>query len=96
MLENPEYLEYMMPLMRADLAVLETYRFPERAPLTCPVVALGGEDDMVCLPDELVRWGEVTTGRFTRRTFPGGHFYLFDAREPFLSFLRETFESLVG
>jgi surfactin synthase thioesterase subunit len=93
LLASSEYVEFMLPMLRADLAVLETYRFEPRPPLTCPIVAIGGQDDRRYLPDELDGWRELTVGRFEKRVFPGGHFYLVEQRKLFLAYLRELFET---
>ena len=87
-----DYRDYMLPLARADLAVIETYRYTPRPHLTCPVFAVGGEHDRTCPPEELEAWRDQTTGAFNRRLFPGGHFYLFEGPQ-FLEFLRTTLAS---
>ena len=90
LLANRDYLDFMVPLVRADLSVIETYRYTTRPPLTCPVVAVGGEDDATCLLEELEGWRDQTTGSFNLRRFAGGHFHLFERRQPFLDYLRDT------
>jgi medium-chain acyl-[acyl-carrier-protein] hydrolase len=73
-LENRQLMEIMLPLLRADFQLCETYECPPRPPLSCPVTALRGVDD----PDvqSLDAWCEVTTGRCSIRVFPGDHFFL--------------------
>jgi medium-chain acyl-[acyl-carrier-protein] hydrolase len=88
LLASREYVEFMMPMMRADLAVIETYRFTPRPPLTCPVLALAGEDDRIYPPDTLDGWRDLTVGRFDKRVFQGGHFYLHEHRKALLDYLR--------
>lgn len=90
LLNSDQYRDFMLPLMRADLAVIETYHYTPRPPLTCPVVVVGGEQDQVCLPEQLDGWRAHTTGRYSRRLFPGGHFHMFEQRERFVDFLRQT------
>ncbi|MFE0463179.1 thioesterase II family protein [Kitasatospora sp. NPDC058965] len=74
-LAEPELLELLLPILRADFAVVSSYRRPEGPLLDCPVTVLGGAEDTVT-PAELERWRAVTTGRSSLHTFPGGHFYL--------------------
>jgi surfactin synthase thioesterase subunit len=92
LLASAEYLAMMLPMLRADLAVIETYRFEPRPPLTCPVVAVGGQDDQAYLPEELDGWRDLTVGRFERKLFPGGHFYLVPQRKLLLEYLRPQLE----
>ena len=93
LLANRDYCDFLLPVMRADLAVVETYRYTPRPPLSCPMIAVGGDDDDVCPREELEPWRELTTGPFRLRIFPGRHFHLFEQRQPFLDFLRETLSS---
>jgi medium-chain acyl-[acyl-carrier-protein] hydrolase len=80
LLANREIMEMLLPTLRADMAVCETYRHLPAAPLACPVSALGGVDDPELGTAELDPWGRETAGAFTRRLFPGGHFFVNTAR----------------
>lgn len=75
-LDNPELLALHLPVVRADLAVNETYRYRAETPLSTTLTALGGDADPKVQATELAAWAEHTTARFTQRTAPGGHFYL--------------------
>lgn len=78
MLENPDILELVLPALRADYRVLGTYRGPSGGPLTTGVTALIGDSDPIATVEDAHTWREHTTGDFTVKVFPGGHFYLFD------------------
>jgi medium-chain acyl-[acyl-carrier-protein] hydrolase len=75
-LEHPELMELMLPLLRADFALVETYRFEAEAPLACPIVAFGGQDDHEVPIADVEAWRLHTTSTFSYRVFPGGHFFL--------------------
>ncbi|MFF6995240.1 thioesterase II family protein [Streptomyces sp. NPDC008313] len=76
MLGDPEVLRMILPAVRNDYRAAETYRHRPGPPLSCPVVALVGDDDPQVTDDEARAWAEHTTGGFTLRTFTGGHFFL--------------------
>jgi medium-chain acyl-[acyl-carrier-protein] hydrolase len=76
LLANPELMEMMLPLLRADFELIETVPYLERPHLTCPVTALGGTADQDVLPAHLEAWGELSSGKFRMRMFPGDHFFL--------------------
>ncbi|MGW1727859.1 thioesterase II family protein [Streptomyces sp. NPDC002306] len=78
MLDNPEILEIVLPALRADYRALGTYRWQESAPLTTPVSVLVGDSDPMVTVQEAHTWREHTSGDFTLKVFPGGHFYLAD------------------
>jgi medium-chain acyl-[acyl-carrier-protein] hydrolase len=75
-LENPELLELIMPTLRADFAVVETYSYVEGAPLGVPITAFGGAQDPMVPREQLDAWREQTTGAFRVCMVPGGHFFL--------------------
>jgi surfactin synthase thioesterase subunit len=79
-LENPELVQLMLPFLRADFTVFETYQYREEPPLACPITAFGGVSDDYVRPEALEAWAQETTGGFSVRVFPGGHFFLQDHR----------------
>lgn len=82
--QHRELLDMMVPLLRADFAVLETYEYREAPPLDCPISALGGLDDDEVKRGELAAWRRQTTSAFTLRMFPGHHFFLRDTKNAVL------------
>ena len=79
-LQNPDLMQWLVPVLRADFAVNERYAYVDEAPLACPVSAFGGLQDPVIRQEDLDAWREQTRGRFRLRLFPGNHFFLDSAR----------------
>lgn len=75
---DPDLLALLLPTIRADFALNETYTYAAGPLLACPISALGGVEDDHVNPDELEAWAKETHGDFSIRMFPGGHFYLRD------------------
>lgn len=75
-LEHPELMQLMLPLLRADFSVVETYRYHPGALLDCPVTAFGGLQDVEVSRQHLEAWGELTNAAFSLRMLPGDHFFL--------------------
>jgi medium-chain acyl-[acyl-carrier-protein] hydrolase len=75
-LENAELIRIVTPLLRADFELVQTYLYEAGAPLTCPITAFGGIDDLEVTRDDLSGWQEQTAGRFTAITLPGDHFFI--------------------
>jgi medium-chain acyl-[acyl-carrier-protein] hydrolase len=75
-LAEPELLELFIPIMRADMAVLESYAYSEEPPLPVPITVFCGEGDKEIAVAALDAWGRHTSAAFDVRTFSGGHFYL--------------------
>jgi surfactin synthase thioesterase subunit len=63
-------------VMRAYLAIFETYAFGVGAPLTVPLLAMSGLADPHVTREEALAWAAQTTGRFESEFFPGGHFFI--------------------
>lgn len=78
MLEDNGLLERMQPLLAADFSVNERYTYRSGQPLSIPITAFGGRDDITAEPSRLAAWREQTTADFTMRTLDGGHFAIFD------------------
>jgi medium-chain acyl-[acyl-carrier-protein] hydrolase len=83
-LAEEELLQLLLPVLRADIQVLETYAYRKEAPLDCPISCFGGEDDRHVSLADLEAWSDETRGLVHVRTFPGGHFFVDTARDEVL------------
>ncbi|MGB7922913.1 MAG: alpha/beta fold hydrolase [Pyrinomonadaceae bacterium] len=75
-MEHAELMQMMIPLLRADFAVSETYAYYEESPLSCPISAYGGLQDFEVPRENLEAWREQTNAAFLLRMLPGDHFFL--------------------
>lgn len=75
-LEDPEMLKMILPAVRADYRAAELYRYRSGPLLSCPVLAMIGDQDAEVTTEEAEAWASHTAGGFGLRVFPGGHFYL--------------------
>jgi medium-chain acyl-[acyl-carrier-protein] hydrolase len=75
-LQEPELMQIFLPILRADLAMVETYVCQPEDPLACPTSAFGGLQDVNVSREVLEAWRAQTRGSFTLEMFPGNHFYL--------------------
>ena len=88
-LEEAELMRIMLPILRADFAVYETYAYSTELPLNCPISAFGGlQDDRVSRGD-LEAWRDQTNASFSLRMFPGDHFFWHTTQLLFLQALSE-------
>ncbi len=74
----PELLQLMLPTLRADFELLETYKYRSEPALPCPISAFGGSEDPLVTEEQLAAWQAQTSGACSLQLFPGGHFYLSD------------------
>lgn len=82
-LEHPELMPLLIPLLRADFSVVGTYRYYPESPLACPITAFGGLHDPEVSREDLEAWREQTVSAFSPRMLPGDHFFLQSA-EPLI------------
>lgn len=88
-LDNDELMELVLPTLRADFSLWETYAYTAGPPLACPIIALGGLGDDMLSRRELDAWRELTTGPFRLRMLPGDHFFLHSAQPLLLQILAQ-------
>lgn len=74
--QSPQLLAMVLPSLRADIRMIESYDYTPGEPLPVDITAIGGTDDVGVGPDRLSGWRPLTAGRFSLRLFPGGHFFL--------------------
>ncbi|MFF2146199.1 thioesterase II family protein [Kitasatospora sp. NPDC058190] len=84
----PELRRLVLPAVRGDYRLIETYPARPDGLLPCPVTALVGADDTELTAEEADGWRQWTSGLFQRLTFPGGHFYLSDRPQEVVSAVR--------
>ena len=78
-LEDARLLAFHLPLLRADLAVNETYRYVPGGALDVPITAFGGDRDPKVDPDEVAAWHLHTRDSFAAHMISGGHFFVQNA-----------------
>ena len=76
LMSNKELMDIVLPSLRADFALFESYRYLSGPPLNCPISTFGGLSDNRVNHDDLEAWRDQTTVSFTIRMFPGDHFFL--------------------
>lgn len=75
-LMHKELVDLMLPILRADFTVYETYTYTREEPLACPITVFGGEQDTLVTVRELQGWREQTHSSFKLCMLPGNHFFL--------------------
>lgn len=74
--QDEELVASLLPMLRADFEVCETYEWHDERPIECAVNAFYGSDDVDVSPDDVRAWADVTSGPFSMTRFSGGHFFL--------------------
>ncbi len=75
-LTNKEYLDLILPGLRADYTMVETYQYIEKNPIQCPITAFGGLEDPTTSQRDLLAWKEETQDNLQVVMLPGDHFFI--------------------
>lgn len=86
--QSEEFLELILPMLRSDLELVESYMSRPGTRLSCPVIAIGGSKDPDVSPQELAGWETVTAGPFRSMVLDGDHFFINNARTSLLQAVR--------
>lgn len=77
-LAEPELLELLLPVLRADFTYLDEYTHTDGEPLPVPVVAYAGRADTAVSRADIQAWDRHTSAGFTLHDIDGDHFFLHD------------------
>jgi medium-chain acyl-[acyl-carrier-protein] hydrolase len=78
-LRDPELMGLVLPVLRADIQVIETWPHTPGEPLDIPISAFGGLDDPGTSRPELEEWRAHTRREFALQMMPGDHFFIHSA-----------------
>jgi medium-chain acyl-[acyl-carrier-protein] hydrolase len=80
-------MQLLLPALRADFALRETYVYADEPTLDCPISAFGGLADRWVSRESLEAWRDQTRAGFSLQLLPGDHFFLADSRPLLLAAL---------
>jgi medium-chain acyl-[acyl-carrier-protein] hydrolase len=94
-LEQPELMRLLVPLLRAEFELCQTYVYEPGPPLDCPISVFGGLEDGEVSHEELESWRPYTTGAFSLRMLPGDHFFIRTSQSQLLEMVSEDLRQLL-
>ncbi len=92
-LAHRELLELLTPILRADFALCESYRYQPESPLDTPVIAFGGLADAAVTTASVDAWSAQTSAAFRACFLPGDHFFINAARPALLAEITGALEA---
>lgn len=75
-LQSDEFMGIYLPILRADLAINETYTYYPEEPIAIPISAFGGSQDHEVSTSGLEAWSTQTSEDYKLRLLPGGHLFI--------------------
>ncbi|GIM87129.1 thioesterase [Salinispora arenicola] len=86
-LANDELMDLLLPVLRADFTLADTYQGLPGPDLACPLVAAAGERDPDAPPADVAAWRRYAPRGFAFHVLPGDHFFLDSARAELLGLI---------
>ncbi|MEP2783306.1 MAG: thioesterase domain-containing protein [Pseudoruegeria sp.] len=87
-MDIPEMRELLLPALRADFIMDETYNARPRPALQIPITAIAADQDNMVTREEVLGWEAYTDAAFEIQDVSGGHMYLAQDAQPVFDVLR--------
>jgi medium-chain acyl-[acyl-carrier-protein] hydrolase len=92
LLRERELMRFLLPTLRHDLGLVDTYACVDEAPLPIPIDAIGGLDDGQVERHELAEWAREAGAGFRMTMFAGDHFFL----QPMMALICDLIAERIG
>lgn len=84
LLDSAEMRALLLPAVRADFALHDSYVYRDEAPLDVPMTAFGGMADATTSEDDLHAWQQHCLLPMSVQMYAGGHFFIETQRKHLL------------
>jgi len=95
-LEHEELMQLLLPTLRADFAINETYVYTHDMPLGAPITAFGGEHDDEVSVQDVAAWRTQTRSAFKLNILPGKHFFIHNEQDLLLQLIAQDLTKLLS
>ncbi|MEU8783840.1 alpha/beta fold hydrolase [Streptomyces sp. NPDC048637] len=85
--DDPGIREMVLPILRNDYLLIDSYSPVETPPVDTGIVAITGDRDVSVSVERVRRWEGVAGKEFQLHVLPGGHFYLAEQRAQVITLL---------
>lgn len=91
-IDDLEFVKQILPGLRRDMPLLESYEYKDGEPLACPISVFSAIEDEVTLVEEMTAWQEQTTSTFQQFLVHGDHWFVSRNKE----FIEEKIEECLA
>ncbi|SJN59057.1 Linear gramicidin dehydrogenase LgrE [Vibrio ruber DSM 16370] len=89
-LDDDDLLNILLPIMRNDFLLDESYIYNDSESLDIPLMILGADKDLLASQSELLAWEKHTLNKFNYKIYSGSHFYIFEHEDEILNLMSEV------
>ncbi len=75
-LASADLLQFLMPTLKADFTLCDTYVYTEQEPLNCPIHIFAGAADPEAPPSVMEAWCQHSNTDTQMHIFQAGHFFI--------------------
>jgi surfactin synthase thioesterase subunit len=75
-LASADLLQFLMPTLKADFTLCDTYSYTEQEPLNCPIHIFSGASDPEAPPAVMEAWRQHSSVDAHLHVFQAGHFFI--------------------
>ena len=87
-LANDELLQLLIPTLKADFTLCDTYIYAEQDPLNCPIHVFSGANDPDTPYEAMEAWRQHSSVSTKIHVFQAGHFFIRSDRERVIDTLK--------
>ena len=91
-IQNEELMQAMMPIIRADYELCDTYIYREEPPLECPFSIFGGLEDVRISEADLEAWRIHSSASTSLSMLPGPHLFVHSAQDLLLKEISQALQ----
>ncbi|WP_157129049.1 thioesterase II family protein [Nocardia amamiensis] len=95
-LDNEEIMRALLPTLRADVELCDTYEYTFEAPLPVPMSVFGGQQDVRVGRSDLEQWKVQAGDEFGLTMLPGPHFFIQGSQDLLLAQLTNELRSTMN
>jgi len=88
-LASEELLQFLLPTLKADFTLCDTYVYTDALALNCPIHVLAGDSDPEAPPAVMDSWREHSSVETHMHIFKAGHFFIRTDLELVIDTLKE-------
>ena len=75
-LNEPSLMELFLPIIKADISIIENYQYRENDPLDCNITTIAGINDRTVLLEDVKSWETQTSVACDHYMLEGDHFFI--------------------
>ena len=95
-LERNDLMEALLPALRSDFTITETYLPEPDQSVPVPITAFGGDRDRTVSRGDLEAWSRHSSVEFDTILLPGDHFFLRARRAKLLEDIQERLAGILS